>query len=154
MSNPQFDLQEAHQWFAVSCFNETWSYIDKSERTPEEEEEMLQLTMASAWHWAQREDCKPQNLSIAHWQISRVHALCGRGAEAVRYGQLCLGASQGEGIDPFALGYAYEALARGEAAIGDHAKADEWLAKANEVAEMITDEETKQMLLDDLATIG
>jgi hypothetical protein len=154
MSKPEFDLQKAHQWFAVSCFNETWSYIDKAERTPEEEEQMLQLTMASAWHWTQREDCKPQNLSIAYWQISRVHALCGRGAEAVRYGQLCLDVSQGEGIDPFALGYAYEALARGEAVAGNNPKADEWISKASEVAETITDEDAKKMLLDDLATIG
>ena len=154
MSKPEFDVQKAHQWFAVSCFNGTWSYIDKESRTPQEEEEMLQTTMASAYHWSQREDCKPQNLSIGYWQISRVHALCGHGGEAVRYGQLCLDVSQGEGIDPFALGYAYEALARGEAVVGNRPKADEWLAKANAVAESITDEETKKMLLDDLATIS
>jgi hypothetical protein len=154
VSKPEFDLHKAHQWFAVSCFNGTWTYIDKAERTPEEEEQMLQLTMASAWHWTQREDCKPQNLSIAYWQISRVHALCGRGAEAVRYGQLCLDVSLGEGIDPFALGYAYEALARGEAVAGNKSKADEWMEKANGVAEEIGGEDTKKMLLDDLATIG
>jgi len=153
VSKPEFDLRKAHQYFAVSCFNSTWNYIDKTDRTAEDEEKMLQLTMASAWHWSEREDRKPQNTSIAYWQISRVHALCGRGAEAVRYGKLCLDVSQGEGIDPFALGYAYEALARGEMVSGNNDQAQSWLAKANEVAEGIDEEESKKMLLDDLATI-
>ena len=154
MSGPDFDQQKAHQYFAVSGFNGTWDLMDKAHRSPAEDEEMLRMTMASAWHWTQREDCTPQNLSIAYWQISRVHALCGRGDEARRYGELCLAASQGEGIEPFALAYAYEALARAESVAGNAGKKDEWLGKANEVAERITDENTKKMILDDLATIA
>ena len=154
MGRPEFDLQEAHQWFAVSCFNATWEYIDARERTPEEEEKMLHSTVAPAWHWSQRKDCTPQNLSIAYWQISRVHALCGRGSEAVRYGRLCLDVSREDGVDPFALAYAYEALARGEAVAGNKRSSDDWLAEASEAAEAIADEDTKKMVVDDLATIG
>ena len=142
MTTPEFDLQKAHRHFSVTCFNEAWSLIDKTERTPDEDEQMLRLSVASAWHWTLRDDCTPQNLSIAYWQISRVHALVGRGDEAARYGQMCLQASQGEGIAPFALGYAYEALARAEAVRGNPAKAKGHLRKAREVAETLTDEDT------------
>ncbi|UCF09915.1 MAG: hypothetical protein JSW65_07610 [Candidatus Bipolaricaulota bacterium] len=154
MSGPEFDEQKAHQHFAGSCFNAAWELIDKSGRTPAEDEEMLRMAMASSWHWTQRKDCTPQNLSIAYWQVSRVHALCGRGDEARRYGELCLEVSQREGIDPFALGYAYEALARAESIAGKEDRKKEWLVKANEVAESIADDDTKKMLCDDLATIA
>ena len=110
--------------------------------------------MASAWHGSQREDGGPQNLLIAHWQISRVHALCGRGEEAIRGGQLCLDISQGEGIDPFSPGYGYEALARGRTVALNKSKAGEWLGKARKTAEMVEDADTQKMLLDDLATVG
>jgi len=153
MNKPEFDLQNAHQYFAVSCFNSAWEYIDKPTRTVDDKEKMLQLAMASAWHWTQREDCTPQNMAIAYWQISRVHALCGRGEEAVRYGDLSLAASQEEGVAPFALGYAYEALARGEMVIGNRKRMDTWLAKANEVAETLPDKDTQKALLADLGTI-
>jgi hypothetical protein len=109
--------------------------------------------MASAWHWSKREDCTDQSRSIAYWQISRIHAICGRGPEAVRYGGLCLDVSQGSEIAPFALAYAYEALARGESVSGNPIETKSWLAKAHEVVEGISDEETQQMLRDDLATI-
>jgi len=146
-------LQDAHQHFAVTCFNSAWDYIEKPTRTADEEENMLQLAMASSWHWAEREDCTPQNMSVAYWQISRVHALCERGEEAVRYGNLCLAASQAEGVAPFALGYAYEALARGEMVIGNRERMDGWLAKANEVAKALPNKDTQKALHADLSTI-
>jgi hypothetical protein len=153
VSNPEFDLQKAHQYFAVSCFNETWNSIDQADRTPEDDETMLQLAMASAWHGSKREDQTPQNVSIAYWLISRVHALCGRGGEAVRYGKLCLDASLKKGVAPFALAYAYEALARGESVLGNADRTRSFLAKARAVAEKLPDEDTRKMLLADLATI-
>jgi len=153
MGETGFDKGKTHQYFSVACFNDTWGLIEKQDRTLEDEEEMLQLTMASAWHWSQREDCTPQNLSIAYWQISRVHALCGRGDEALRYGKLCLEASQADEIDPFSLAYAYEALARAASVAGDTDRCEAWIGEARQVAEGISDEETKKMILDDLATI-
>jgi len=153
MASPEIDLQKAHELFAVSCFNDAWNLIDKPSRTADEDEEMLRLAMTSAWHWTQREDCSPQNLSIAYWQISRVHAILGRGAEALRYGQLCLGVSQSKGIAPFALAYAHEALARAELVLGNRSGMQSQIGAAKKVAEAISDEETKRMLLGDLATI-
>ena len=153
MSTPEVDKTKAHQHFSVSCFNDTWGYIDKENRTPEDDEAMLQLTMASAWHWSQREDCQPSNLAMSYWQIARVQALIGRGDEAVRYGKLCMDLTEREVKDPFSLGYAYEAMARAEGVAGNTSAMHEWLAKAKEAAEGVEDDGAKKMLLDDLATI-
>ena len=150
---PEFDLGASHKFFSVACFNKNWDLIDKTNRTPEEDEEMIRLSLASTWHWTQREDCTDQNLSVGYWQISRVYALLGQADNALRYGKKCLEVSQSEGIPPFYLGYAYEALARAEAVSGKKKEKDEYLRKAKLIADKLTKEDGKQMLVDDLETI-
>ncbi len=150
---PDFDLFSAHKYFAAQCFNQTWDYIDKPERTKSEEDTMLLLSLASLWHWTQREDCTPTNLSVAYWQVSRVFALLQQADNARHYGELCLEASQKEGVLPFYLGYAYEALARAELVAGNQDKMADLLVQAQQTATLISDAEEKKMLLKDLKTI-
>jgi hypothetical protein len=150
---PGFDLQSAHRYFAARCFNQAWDLIDKPDRTPQEDEEMLRLAFASHWHWTQREDYSPEKASIACWQIARIYALLGLPGNARHYGQLCLEASQAEGVGPFYRGYAYEALARAEAVAGKRAKVEEYLSFARQAAEQVLDKEDREVLLKDLETI-
>ena len=114
---------------------------------------MLLLSMASAWHWTQRADCTAQNMSVAYWQLARVYALLKQADNARRYGELSLEKSKSEGIPPFYLGYAHEALARAEMVAGNKKKVAEYLAEARRAAERVTDAEAKKMLLADLETI-
>jgi len=151
---PDFDLQAAHRYFSALCFNQAWELIEKPERTPAEDEEMIRLGLASTWHWTQREDCTQTNLSIGYWQTSRIYAMLGQADNARRYGHLCLAASQAEDVPPFYLGYAYEALARAEAVAGDGEHMEEYLAEAHRVAGTVPDDDARQMLLDDLAAIA
>ncbi len=151
--SPGFDLNDAHRYFSAECFNRAWDYIDKPTRTPEEDQSMLLLGMASLWHWTQRPDVLPGNFSIGYWQVARIYALLGQADASRKYGQLCLQASQGEGTQPFHLAYAYEALARAEALAGERSKADEYLHLARQVSEKMSDPEDRKRLLDDLATI-
>jgi hypothetical protein len=150
---PKFDLNDAHRFFSADCFNHAWDYIDKPRRTPEEDQTMLLLTMASLWHWKMRPDVTEGNLSIGYWQVSRVYALINQPENARIYGQLCLAASKGEGCLPFHLGYAYETLARAEALSGNQLKAQEYIELGKQVSEEMTDPDAKKQLLDDLATI-
>jgi hypothetical protein len=150
---PEFDLAAAHRYFAVDCFNLAWNLIDKAERTPEEDEEMLRLSLASTWHWTQRADCTATNLSVGYWQTARIYTLLGQVENARRYAGLCLEASQKEGAEPFAMGYAFEALARAEMTAGNRMQMDAYLEQARRVCESMTDEEDRQQLLKDLETI-
>ncbi len=150
---PSFDPQAAHRYFSADCFNKAWDLIDKKDRTPEEDEQMIRLNQASTWHWTQRSDCTPQNMSIGYWQTARIYTLLKQLENARRYGQLSLQAAQQEGVQPFALGYAYEALARAEAAAGNKAQMQAYLKQAHQVAERMTDLEDKEQLLADLDTI-
>ena len=150
---PDFDHPAAHRYFSAGCFNLAWDLINKSERTPEENEQMLRLSLASHWHWTQRADCTQENVSIAYWQTSRVYAVLGQAENARRYARLCFEVSSGGDVPLWCLGYAYEALARTELVAGDLTSMSEYLREALGVAEAITDPETRQMLLADLETI-
>ena len=150
---PDFDLQAAHKYFSAECFNRTWDYIDKPNRTKEEADLMLNLSMASLWHWMQRKDCTSTNLSVGYWQVSRVFALLGQADNARHYAELCQEAAQKAGGEPFHLGFAYEALARAELVAGNLAEKDALLVQAKQVADKVADAEDRKQLLKDLESI-
>ncbi len=154
MSNaPGFDLEAAHRFFSTDCFNRAWGLIEKPDRTPDEDEEMIRMSLASTWHWTQRSDCKPTHLSVGYWQTSRIFSILGKANAARRYGQLSLDKCREEDIPPFYSGYAYEALARAEAVAGKVEKMEEYLNLAREKADAVDDPDSRKMLLDDLDTI-
>ena len=151
---PDFDLESAHRYFSAQCFNQAWDLIDKEDRTPEEDEQMILLNMASRWHWSQRPDYGLKNHSVGCWQASRVYALAGQAENAWRYAQLSLDAAREGDLGPFYVGYAYEALARAEKAAGNQEKMDEYLGEARYTAGAVDDDGERKLLMDDLDAIG
>lgn len=143
-------MQKVHQKLSVDYFNKCWDLIDKQERSPDDVENMLLLSYASLWHWKQREDCKPLNLSIGYWQVSRVHALAGHYEMARFFADKCLQISLDNGLAPFYVGYAYEAMARAEALGEDFDAASEHLASARKQLDKIEDREEAELLKADL----
>jgi hypothetical protein len=152
-TEPTFDLLEAHRYFATECFNQAWDLIEKEVRTAEEEEEMLNLSMASLFHWTQRPDCTDKELSLGYWQVSRIFAITGRPENATWYAEKCREVTEDAELPPFYLGYAYEALARAAMAGRNKQEAMEYIAQARELAKQEQSDEDRQLLLDDLATI-
>jgi hypothetical protein len=150
---PNFDIEAAHRYFSTECFNRAWDLIDQEERTPAEEDEMLNLSIASLWHWTQRPDCTKKELSLGFWQVSRIYAITGRPENAVWYAERCLDVTEDAELPPFYLGYAYEALARAAMAGRNKRQAMEYIAQARALAQQEQSEEDRQLLLDDLATI-
>jgi len=153
MMQAEFDIEAAHQFFAAQCFNAAWDLIENPNRTAQEDEEMLRLSLASHWHWTQRNDYTATTQSIAHWQTARIYALLGQGDNARHYAQMCLQAGQNQGVAPIYLAYAYEALARAEAVAGNKKQMTLYLGEARQIANSIAESDSKQQLLDDLATI-
>ena len=147
------DLQAAHKYFSAECFNQAWDWIDKPRRNKTEEDKMLQLSLASLWHWTQREDCTATNLSVGYWQVSRVFSLLRQAENAKQYGELCLETANREGVEPFYRGYAYEALARAEMVAGNEDEMEKYLILAHQVAAKLVDSEEKKGLLRDLSKI-
>jgi hypothetical protein len=149
---PDFDIQQAHQYFSAHCFNKTWDYMEMDgRRATEENMSMLHTAIASLWHWTQREDVTAENLSVGCWQVSRVYCLLKQPHNARTYGLQAL--KHARGLSAFYKGYAYETLARAEMILNNRVIMKTHLEKAHEMLVQIEDEEEKQLLAKDLQSI-
>jgi hypothetical protein len=157
MPEDKFDKEKWHKKQSVDLFNGTWNYLDKKDRTPEEDDLMVNLSHASRYHWGVRVekgwDATPINLGRGDWQLSRVYAVLGDGKRAVHYGKNYLDICEKEGIKDWDLAYAYEALARGYAVAGEAKNKDKYLTLAKKALDDVKDKQTKDMILGDLKTI-
>jgi hypothetical protein len=136
---------------AASLFNHVWTLMEKTDRTRAEDDEMLHAAHASRHHWAQVGGA--ENLARGEWQVSRVYCVLRRGEPALYHAQRCLDICQANGIGDWDLAFAYEALARASAVAADTASCERYLAQARAASEHIRDQEDRDQLQKDLATI-
>ena len=148
MSDNKMDPKAGHKFFSANCFNAVWGFLDKDERTPEENEKMIETAHASLYHWLERDDCTDENLSIGYWQISRVYSVVGDGSQATRYAEKCLAVS--ENLEPFCKGYSFEAAARAGFVSGETDAGKRFLEQAGKCLEEVSDPENSELLKADL----
>jgi len=148
--DPQEKINNSHRYWSATCFNATWDLIDKSPKTSEDIEMMLHLAHASFWHWTQVPDVTQTNLSVGYWLLGRVYALAGKGGEALYYGNHCVDIGLLNQLEPFYIGYGYEAVARAYQILQKPEMQEESKRKAMACLEKITDEENKNLLIADL----
>lgn len=146
-------IQKIHTHFSTDCFNKCWTVMDKAERSAEDVEDMLLLAHASLWHWKQRTDRKPENLSIGYWLVSRVYAVAGNYELARLFGLKCLDISEDASLSPFLVGYAHEALARAGVLNKDFAAARTHLSEAEKLLPGVTDDGEKGFLAADITEL-
>jgi tetratricopeptide (TPR) repeat protein len=147
------ELQAFHQSMASDCFNQCWVLVGKEKRTEAENEEMRRLAEVSFWHWIQVEDHTPENISVGYWQLSMVYAISGRYYLAYYYADQCIEVGENGDLEPFYIGYGYEARARAFFLGGRIQEASDALEKAYTFAEQVTDLEWKELLVGDLDQI-
>ena len=119
---------ESEKKLARELFNTCWDLIEKPDRTPEEDQEMIRFAHESRRHWGVVGTAK--EWSIGEWQCSRVNALVGNGAAALRHAQesarLCA-----DFLRPhFMHASSCEALAFAHYVLGNFELAKEFKAKA------------------------
>jgi hypothetical protein len=151
MTSATFDSANAHRHFATTGFNRAWELLEKPNRTPAENDEMLLTAVASLWHWSKRDDCQPRNLAVGYWQVSRVQAVLGNGLEARRYAARA--AMHATNEPPFYMAYAHEALARAGRVLKDETAVQRHLEEATRLLAEVTDPHEREMLEADLATL-
>ena len=146
---------DAHRRIAVELFNHVWALLETDDRTREQDEEMIHAAHASRWHWSR--SAVPdmgQRLLVGEWQCARVYSVLGRGEPAVYHAQRCVEMSRAEEIEDWAVAAACEAMARALRTIGDRAGFEEWRARAAEATAAIAEEEEREVIENDLATLG
>ena len=150
-----------HRKMAAQLFNNTWSLIDKKQRSIEEDDEMINSAHASRYHWgvvvASGKDPKagPLNLERGDWQISRVYSILNRHEPALYHAKRCLDICLKNKIKDFDLAFAYEAMARAFSIVDDkNNDFKKYLALAKEAGEKIKKTEDKEYYFSELKDLS
>lgn len=150
--SPPADLdRDARRQLAVDLFNHTWTLMELTDRTPLQDDEMIHAAHASRYHWG--EVGTPANFARGEWQCSRVYAVLGRGEPSLWHARRCLAICEAHGIGDWDIAFAWEAIARASRVAGDGPAAEAALARARELATDIAEDEDRELVLSDLATI-
>ncbi|MFL5679747.1 MAG: MerR family transcriptional regulator [Chloroflexota bacterium] len=148
---PEIDVA-LRRSLAVGLFNHTWTLLEKADRTPAEDDEMIHAAHASRYHWG--EVGEPVNLGRGEWQVSRVYAVLGRGEPAVYHARRCVELNEANTErEDWELPSAYEAMSRALAVSGDLAAATEWKRKAESALADIAEAEDRELIGHDIATL-
>ena len=119
--------REFHRKTAVECFNRTWDYLEKKDRTVHDDHLMLHLAHTSRYHWAFVGT--PKNLAIGDWQVSRVYAALKQPDLSLHFAKASLEIGEKNSLPEVVL-TANEAMARAYATGKKYQLAKEFLDKA------------------------
>ncbi|UCG01199.1 MAG: hypothetical protein JSW11_16470 [Candidatus Heimdallarchaeota archaeon] len=151
---------EWHRKMAAQLFNHTWDLLDKKDRNPDEDDEMIHSAHASRYHWGivvssgKYPKTGPMNLERGDWQISRVYSILKRPNAAEYHAKRCLQICEENNIGDFDIAFAYEALARAYAIVLDkETEFQKYITLAKEAGEKIKKDEDKKYFLSELESI-
>jgi hypothetical protein len=143
-----------HRTLGVDLFNRTWTLMEKTTRTPEEDDEMIHCAHASAYHWQQVGT--RANRARSEWQCSRAHVILGQVEQALYHARRCheiVEANEDGSMEIWDLPGAYEALARAHLAAGHREEAAHWARLGRDATARIDDEDDRKVMEADFATI-
>ena len=143
------NLKENHLLFAKRTNNRVWDLLEKNQRSPAEDQEMLLAAFASQYHWMNAGTAV--NIQRAYWVLSRVHQALDQAEAALEWALKCQEVTENNLTDmkDFDRAYAQEALARSFALTGDLDKAKGHYDLATALGEKIKDPEDRAIFKQD-----
>ena len=129
-----------------------WDLMEKTDRSPEEDDKMLHAAHASRYHWG--EIGTPLEFERGEWQISRVYALLQRPESALYHAERCLAICQTNNIGNFDLAFAYEGIARAYAVAGDADQSRTYIALGKQASQDIKEADDRQYCLRELQSVS
>jgi hypothetical protein len=145
------DAAAARRSFAVAAFNGAWALIDKTDRTADDDRQMLTLAFASRWHWG--EVGTEENQVISDWQVAHVASLVGDSSLALSFAHAAYDKARSANLPDWMRASTAEGLARAHACAGDHASYQQYADEARELCASVDDEEDRELILGQLASI-
>jgi DNA-binding transcriptional MerR regulator len=139
---------------AADLFNHTWTLLERTDRTPEQVDEMIHSAHASRYHWGEVPDRQAVNLARGEWQCSRVYAVLGRAEPALWHARRCLEINEAAGNADWDIASAYEAMARAYLVAGDMDQVATWKARAVAALDVIADPDDREIVEGDIATLA
>lgn len=153
--NTSMDIQnliepEEHRKLAASFFNGTWRLLNLTNRSDEQNRQMIHCAHASRMHWELVGNSR--NRAVGEWQIARVYNVLKFPQSALYHATECLAIAEHAGMQGFLMGAAHEGMARALALTDKQAAAVHY-NKAMEILPSIDDPEDGDILRSDLASI-
>lgn len=143
--------QELHKRLAVELFNGTWDLLDRPNRSPDDNREMLARAHTSRWHWGKVGT--PLEFERGDWLISRVYAVLSQPQLALDYARTCLEICEANGYTDFDIAFAHEAVARALVLAGDKTGAARHRELATRAGEAIADKGNRDYFKSVLETL-
>jgi hypothetical protein len=136
---------------AIAAFNRAWELIELTERSPADDAEMLAAAFASRYLWESVGG--DEQRAVGDWQIAHVASWIGYGDLALSRAASALQRVEQNGWTDWRLASCYEGMARAHAAAGDAAGYEHWAALAREAIDSLEDEEDRDLVASQLASI-
>jgi tetratricopeptide (TPR) repeat protein len=144
----QKDSEEFHRETAKKCFNEAWDYLDKKNRTSNDDRVMLKLAHTAAYHRSFAGSEK--QFAVGDWQISRVYAALNEPRLALSFARSALERMEKNALSDI-LSTGYEAMARAHAVAKEFQVANDYIKRATEqLAKAKVDDEDRKIYSDQI----
>jgi tetratricopeptide (TPR) repeat protein len=145
----RYTLEEAHEKFAKMFNGRVWELLEKTNRSVEDDEELLLAQHASTYHWRHVGTVTHEQRS--QWLYARIYAVLDDPDKSLSYALRCLEITQSNPayMQDFDIAYAYEAAARMHALNGQLEVAREYFAQAEKAGEAIEDPEDRKIFMGD-----
>ena len=147
------DLQNAHHFFAIELNKATWQLIETPERSPEQNNEMINAAHGSLYHW--QKPGTPLHLQRGYWLLARVYVVLKMPTQAQHYALLCHQYTLNFPtlMHPFDIGYAYEIMYRLHVLLGNTSEANTYYKNAIAQTSKIDNEKDRQIYEVDLKAV-
>ncbi|HVP40729.1 MAG TPA: hypothetical protein VMS95_02095 [Candidatus Krumholzibacteriaceae bacterium] len=151
MTQEKNSEKEIHTKFAKGLFNLTWSFLDKKDRTKEDNDKMISAAHASHYHWL--EIGTPLEFERGEWQISRVYSVLNMPESALYHAKRCLEICQANKYGDFDIAFAYESMARANAVADNKTESKKYIELAKKAGEKISSKEDRDYFFSELKKI-
>jgi hypothetical protein len=137
------EIDRSHRWHAIECNNLAWTLSDQPNRTPAQDEDMLNAAHASAFHWSRAGD--ELNQARARMLLGHVYAALGKGGSALVYARQSCDYLAAHQPPDWEIAFAHAVLAHAAYAAGEAALHRQQYARAQELGQAIADPEDREI---------
>lgn len=130
-----------NRWFAIECNNLAWRLAEMPARSAAENDEMLHVAHAAAFHWAKVGTELHQ--ARATMLLGHVHALLGNGAIAMGYARQSFAYVSSHDSPHWEVAFAHAVLANAAAAAGERELHAQHYARAQALGTALEDAEDR-----------
>jgi hypothetical protein len=138
---------------AVDLFNRSWELLELANRTPAQDDELIHVVHAAAFHWG--EIGNEARRARSENQCARVYSALGRPEAALHHAgrALELVRAGGDGFEDWDLASALEVAARAELAAGNRAEAERYAVLSRSELDTVADPEDREIIASQLAEL-